>query len=135
MSRYVVLLLAVSMLAGCASYGATAGRVVIRNDTGTVDVRFSERDRALIRDYYEESAKHRKGLPPGLAKRGGDLPPGLARREQLPPGLRYEPLPQDLDRRLSPLPSSYLRVRVGQDIVLMDGKTHVVFDVIYGIAR
>jgi len=49
--------------------------------------------------------------------------------------LQYEPLPYDLDRRLSRLPSSYVRVRIGQDIVLMDGRTRVVLDVIYGVGN
>jgi hypothetical protein len=133
--KYLLFLLTAMLLGGCASYAATSGRVVIRDDTGMVDVRFSDHDRALIHDYYEESRKHGKGLPPGLAKRHGDLPPGLAKRQKLPPGLQYEPLPHDLDRRLSRLPSSYIRVRVGQDIVLMDGRTRVVLDVIYGVAN
>ncbi len=135
MYKYLLFLLTALMLGGCATYGATSGRVVIRDDTGMVDVRFSDHDRTLIHDYYEEYRKHGKGLPPGLAKRHGDLPPGLAKRQKLPPGLQYEPLPRDLDRRLAPLPSSYIRVRVGQDIVLMDGRTRVVLDVIYGAAN
>ena len=134
MHKYILFLLATLLLGGCASYGATSGRVVIRDDTGMVDIRFSDHDRTLIHDYYGEARRHGKGLPPGLAKRHGELPPGLAKRQKLPPGLQYEPLPRDLDRRLAPLPSSYIRVRVGQDIVLMDGRTHVVLDVIYGAA-
>ena len=134
MYKYILTVLALLMLGGCASYTATSGRVVIRDDDGVIDVRISDHDRALIQEYYGKSGKHGKGLPPGLAKRGGHLPPGLAKRDKLPPGLRGEPLPRDLDRRLSPLPASYVRVTVGQDIVLMDRKTRVVMDVIYGIA-
>jgi len=40
-----------------------------------------------------------------------------------------------LERDLAPLPGNYVRVRVGGDIVLMDGKTRVVFDILHGIAR
>ena len=135
MHKYVLPLLLVSILSGCASYTSTSGRVVIKDDTGVVDVRISDRDRSLIEHYYKKSYKNRKGLPPGLAKRGDNLPPGLAKRDKLPPGLQGEPLPHDLEGKLARLPSSYVRVRIGQDIVLMDRKTRVVFDVVYGIAK
>jgi hypothetical protein len=131
MYRYLIFMLAVLMLGGCASYGATSGRVVIRDDTGVVDIRIDDRDRAHIHDYYRSN----KGLPPGLAKRGGNLPPGLAKRDRLPPGLQGDSLPYELERKLSRLPSSYVRVRIGQDIVLMDRNTRMVLDVVYGIGR
>ncbi|MEW6331690.1 MAG: hypothetical protein AB1560_09545 [Pseudomonadota bacterium] len=131
MNKHVSLLLAVIMLAGCATQAATSGRVVIRDDTGVVDIRINDRDREYIHDYYRGG----KGLPPGLAKRGGHLPPGLAKRDRLPPGLQGDALPYELERRLSRLPSSYVRVRIGQDIVLMDRNTRVVLDVVYGIGR
>jgi hypothetical protein len=70
-----------------------------------------------------------------LAKRGGNLPPGLAKRDRLPPGLQGDALPYELERKLSRLPSSYVRVRIGQDIVLMDRNTRVVFDVVYGVGK
>lgn len=135
MYRYVLFALMVLMLGGCATYGATSGRVVIKDDDSVVDVRISDHDRSLIEHYYKKSYKNRKGLPPGLAKRGGNLPPGLAKRDKLPPGLQGDPLPYELERQLTKLSTSYVRVRVGQDIVLMDRKTRVVFDVVYDIAR
>lgn len=134
MYKYVLATLAALMLSGCASYTATSGQVVIKDDDTTIDVRIGDRDRVLIRDYYK-TAKHKKDLPPGLAKRGGNLPPGLAKRDKLPPGLQGEPLPRELERELSPLPSSYVRVKVGKDIVLMDRKTRVVFDIVYGLGN
>src|SRR4030067_3165752 len=130
MYKYIMALLLASVLAGCASYTATSGRVVIKEDTGGVDIRIDDRDRAHINDYY----RGKKGLPPGLAKRGGNLPPGLAKRDKLPPGLQGEPLPSGLEEKLSPLPPNYVRVRVGQDIVLMDKKTRVVLDVVFVLA-
>lgn len=116
----------------CAAHAATSGRVVLQDEHARVDIRFNDRDRHLIEEYYKHGKK-RKALPPGLAKRNG-LPPGLAKRERLPPGLDYHPLPAELEAKLSPLPSGYVRVRVGKDIVLMDGKTHVILDVIYSAA-
>jgi hypothetical protein len=131
MNRHFLIALALLMLAGCATQAATSGRVVIRDDTGVVDIRIDDRDRAHIHDYYRGG----KGLPPGLAKRGGHLPPGLAKRDRLPPGLQGDSLPYELERKLSRLPSSCVRVRIGQDIVLMDRNTRVVFDVVYGIGK
>jgi hypothetical protein len=133
--KYVLATLAALMLSGCASYTATSGQVVIKDDDKMIDVRIGDNDRALIENHYKKSKKHKKGLPPGLAKRGGNLPPGLAKHDKLPPGLQGDPLPYDLERRLTKLPSSYVRVRIGQDIVLMDGKTRVVLDVVYGVAN
>jgi hypothetical protein len=132
--KYVLAALAVIQLGGCASYTATSGQVVIKDDDSRIDVRIGDSDKVLIRDYYK-SSKHKKGLPPGLAKRGGNLPPGLAKRDKLPPGLQREPLPSGLEEKLSPLPPNYVRVRVGQDIVLMDRRTRAVLDVVYGIAN
>lgn len=135
MRKSIAILLTGLLLNGCAAYTATSGQVVIRDDNTVIDVRFSDRDRGIIENYYKKSSKHKKGLPPGLAKRGGHLPPGLAKRDKLPPGLQGDSLPHDLERQLTRLPSSYVRIRVGQDIVLMDGKTRVMVDVVYGMAN
>ena len=136
MHRYLWPALAALALGGCATHAATSGRVVIQDQNATVDVAINHHDRAVIRDYYTnlKSKQKKKGLPPGLAKRDGGLPPGLAKRDKLPPGLQSEPLPYELEGKLSHLPESYVRVRVGQDVVLMNQKTRVVFDVVYGVA-
>jgi len=130
-SLFALALALAALIAGCAAIGATSGRVVIQDQNTQVAVTFSSRDRALIEGYY---GKNKKNLPPGLAKRKGGLPPGLAKRDTLPPGLQRDPLPNELEVQLTALPSGYVRVRVGQDIVLLDGRTRVVFDVIYGAA-
>lgn len=122
-------------LVGCV-YGpySTSGRVVLQDDHGMVDIAFSDHDREIIHDYYTHSyKKKRKGLPPGLAKKG-KLPPGLqkqlVRRGQLPPGLEYRSLPYDLERRLSHIPSGYARVMIEGSFVLFNKRTNVIFDVI-----
>jgi len=134
MYRSVFVFISGLMLSGCATYSATSGQVVIRDDSGVINVQIDSRDRAIIENYYKKFSSRQKGLPPGLAKRDGNLPPGLAKRDKLPPGLQGEPLPYELEKELRKFPSTYVRLKVGRDIVLMDGKTRVIFDVIYGVA-
>ncbi|WP_297528132.1 hypothetical protein [Thiohalobacter sp.] len=104
--------------------------MVVGDRHNRVEIRFSDRDRVLIRDYY------RRHLPPGLAKKSR-LPPGLRkqlyRHGELPPGLQGRGLPAELERRLTRLPDGYVRIRVGTDVVLMDRRTRVVLDIIRDI--
>lgn len=136
MMKYIaIILFLATSLAGCiTSPENTSGRVVVHDRNALIDIRFNDRDRYLISDYYGQHGKTKhKRPPPGLAKRGGNLPPGLARRDQLPPGLQGRGLPQELDSRLSHLPDGYVRLKIGTDIVLMNRDTRVVFDIIYGV--
>jgi hypothetical protein len=121
---------------------AIPGRVVHGLDPKRSD-RFLPEERRAIEDYYRRiNAKKKpktKGLPPGLAKRGGDLPAGLqkklARDGQLPPGLqkRLEPLPVDLDRQLPRLPENWARVVVERDVILLDRRTNRILDVMENV--
>lgn len=108
------------------------GAISARDDHGQVTLMFSDHDRDYIHRYY------RSNLPPGLAKRE-HLPPGLrkhlVRRGTLPPGLRAQRLPYDLDRHLSRLPDGYARIRVASDVLLIDARTRVIFDVITDVGR
>lgn len=137
MVRFILLIcICIFPLIGCV-YGPynTSGRVVLQDDHGMVDIAFSDRDRAIIHDYYygQTHQKKKKGLPPGLAKKG-ELPPGLqkqlVRRGQLPPGLQYRSLPHDLEQRLSLIPEGYARVMIEGSFVLFNNHTKVIFDVI-----
>lgn len=99
--------------------------------------RFTAEERRIIEQYYHHGNKSKqKGLPPGLAKRGGNLPPGLQKQldrdGKLPPGLqkRLEPLPTDLDHRLPRLPEHWERVILDRDIVLVDRRTNRILDII-----
>lgn len=101
---------------------------------------FLPEERRMIEDYYRQGKKGKaKGLPPGLAKRGGNLPPGLQKHleknGQLPPGLqkRLEPLPADLDRRLPRLPDYWERVVIERDVILIDRRTNRILDIIENI--
>lgn len=168
MFRYY--LIALFLLPGFA-YGAdvsVSGRVTVRDGDSSISVAYSNQDRATIDNYYrrhretdyadrrdrddddrydrdeERGRRHGRGMPPGLAKRGGDLPPGLAKRRSLPPGLArndrlpedvaYEPLPRELERRLPPLPSpDYVRIRIGTDFLILNKRTHLIVDIAKGL--
>jgi len=95
----------------------------------SVQLTFGERDRETIREYcvHPES-----GLPPGLAKRGGSLPPGLEkqlrRNGRLPPGLQKKVarFPNELERRLPPLPANYVRVFVEGRGLIVDANFNII---------
>ena len=114
-----------------------------RNDTGeergnrrAADPLFGPRERDIITGYFGGPSSN---LPPGLAKRDGRLPPGLEkhleREGTLPPGLqkRLTPFPQDLGRRLPPLPPNYRRGIIGSDVLLVDIRNWRVVDIMYHV--
>jgi hypothetical protein len=80
-----------------------------------------------IRVIHEYAASRK--LPPGLAKREA-LPPGLRaqlhERGELPPGLqkRLIAVPPPLIARLPPVPSHYRRYFAGDDLIVIDDRTH-----------
>ena len=115
-----------------------------RNPAAALDTnraaRFLPEERRIIEEYYHKSKKAKqKGLPPGLAKRGGNLPPGLQKKldknGRLPPGLqkRLEPLPVDLDRRLPRLPEHWERVILERNVILIDRRTQRILDIIENV--
>jgi hypothetical protein len=130
------LFLKAAAFAGISLYGRGIGAALDVSRPG----RFLPEERRLIEDYYRQADKGKgKGLPPGLAKRGGNLPPGLQKHleknGQLPPGLqkRLEPLPVDLDRRLPRLPEYWERVVLERDVILIDRRTNRILDIIENI--
>ena len=100
---------------------------------------FLPEERRIINEYYRRNITKKKGLPPGLAKRGGKLPPGLQKHleknGQLPPGLqkRLEPLPSALDARLPSIPEYWERVIVERDVILLDRRTNRILDIIENV--
>lgn len=100
---------------------------------------FLPEERRIINEYYRGANTTKKGLPPGLAKRGGKLPPGLQKHLEknghLPPGLqkRLEPLPSALDSRLPSLPEYWERVIVERDVILLDRRTNRILDIIENV--
>ena len=132
MLRKLLILMLMFTLAGCATHAATSGRVVVRDDRVPAAPGFQERDRAIVTEYYRQAK--RKKTPRGLAKRE-QLPPGLAKREVLPSSVHGQPLPADLEARLSVLPGSTVRLLVGRDMVLLYRNTRVVLDILYGVTN
>ncbi len=125
MHRYLLWLLLAVMLGGCAAYTATSGKVVLKDDSKAADIRLSPSDRRVIEEYYRTHAGQ-KGTTTKVQAVIGRV---------LPAGAKTEPLPRELEPKLSPLSSSHVRLRVGQDVVLMDGKTRVIVDVLHGVAN
>jgi hypothetical protein len=99
---------------------------------------FLPEERRIISEYYRRDNTSKKGLPPGLAKRG-KLPPGLQKHleknGQLPPGLqkRLEPLPSALERKLPAIPEYWERVIVERDVILLDRRTNRILDIIENV--
>jgi hypothetical protein len=123
--------------------GGEQGGAVARASEGAQALMFSDRDQQLILNYYgsgggDGGGRGRghggRGLPPGLAKRGGNLPPGLERQLQrngtLPPGLqkKVEPFPAELTQQLPRLPSGYSRVIVEGRALILD-RNNKIFDI------
>src|SRR5258708_4830400 len=105
---------------------------------GYVQYGFGAHDRQVISTYY---SNHTQGLPPGLAKRGGNLPPGLEKQLErngtLPPGLqkKLEPCPVELDRQLPPLPVDYGRAVIGAHLGVYNKNTNIVVDIFKDVVR
>lgn len=150
MYRYLLVAALAIPVAASADDLNVSGRVSVRDHNKSIDVVFSNNDKAVIQDYYRvrrtddeyEGGRHGRGMPPGLAKKGGvppglakkgGLPPGLAKHQRLPDDVQYEMLPPDLESRLPPLPANYVRIRVGQDFAILNKKTHVVLDTAVGL--
>jgi hypothetical protein len=121
--------------AGKDSKGKGKGAGAAEHDSTRVAVNiFVGGDREIIREYV---AKYPQGgLPPGLAKRGGDLPPGLEKhlrkKGHLPPGLQKKvtALPLDLEGRLHPLEPGLRRGFLEGRAVIYNQKTALVLDIL-----
>jgi len=136
-SVFLFLMLSASMvLAGHQGKGKGKHGDDESEQAGAHDDTFVGIDRDMIRHHYAGyRAPDYRGLPPGLAKRGGDLPPGLEKHLQrnghLPPGLEKKlyPFPVELEHRLPPLRPGLTRGIIGGHAVIMDKKSSVILDI------
>jgi len=142
-----------------ASFGVlAASNVADEIAKQAVHIVFTETEKKVIREYFEDSAyggytkqtqessqgggkkgkKNKKGMPPGLAKRK-ELPPGLQRHLErngtLPPGLQKKALPSDLQTRLPAEHRGYERVIVDTDVLLVETATGIIRDIIQDVLK
>ncbi|MBE9521502.1 MAG: hypothetical protein IME97_10245 [Proteobacteria bacterium] len=134
--QQICILLVSSLLVACATHPTIdSGSVAVGNEDMSAVIVFSDNDRQKITQYYKKGGKT-KAVPPGLAKKQ-ELPPGLQKHiekyGELPPGLEGRSLPEDLERSLTRLPAGYVRLKVGGDVIIMNQKTRVVFDVVWDV--
>jgi hypothetical protein len=96
---------------------------------------FTTQERTVITRWF---TTNRSNLPPGLAKRE-TLPPGLERqlrqRGTLPPGLqsKIQPLPVELERQLTAIPTGYRRVVIAGNVIVMNPTTGLIYDIIRNV--
>ena len=96
---------------------------------------FTTQERTVITRWF---TTNRSNLPPGLAKRE-TLPPGLEKqlrkRGTLPPGLqkKIQPLPIELERQLTPIPTGYRRVVIAGNVIVMNPTTGLIYDIVRNV--
>ena len=140
----VLVLCAVASAGWAQGKSAGKGKAAQNNETVGDKVRevlpasqsvFTTRERTIISNWF---GTNRSGLPPGLAKRE-TLPPGLEKQLRqkgtLPPGLQKKlyPLPIGLERQLSVLPTGYRRVIIGNNVILMNPTTGLIYDLVRNV--
>jgi Ni/Co efflux regulator RcnB len=102
-------------------------------------IRFEDRQRIVVRDYYTREF-HSGHCPPGLAKKhNGCMPPGQARKwalgRPLPREVVYYDLPPAVIVDFGMPPAGYRYVRVATDILLIAIGTGIVVDAIQDLGR
>lgn len=108
-------------------------------DRGRKKAHFEDRDRQVIREYYDQ--EYRAGhCPPGLEKKAnGCLPPGQAKKwtvgRPLPPEVVYYEIPPAITIRLSPPPIGHRYIRVANDILMIAVGTGMVMEALDDLSR
>lgn len=131
MSKKILLLAFISatfLLNGCTTRQA----VVVKAHSPGVSTSFyfSDTDRSRIKGYYLYNRPYNKWTPPGHRKHHS---PRYQRHQTLPHGVPYSHLPSHLESRLPRLPPDYIRIVIGEEIMIMNTRTRVIYDVIFGL--
>ncbi len=131
MSKKVLLLALASasiLLSGCV----TTQPVGVRTHSSGVSSSFyfSDTERSRIKGYYLYNRPYSKRTPPGHRKQ---YSPRYQRHQVLPHGIPYNRLPPHLESRLPRLPAGYIRIVVGNEVMIMNARTRVIYDVFFGL--
>lgn len=115
------------------------GRTDKPQAAASVEVRFTDRQKIVLREYFVDEFRQGR-CPPGLAKkRNGCMPPGQAKKWRigypLPPDVVYYDLPPAVVVKLGPPPPGHRYVRVAADILLIAIGTAMVVDAIEDLGR
>ena len=104
---------------------------------------FSTVEKKIIKDFFGEraskaiSGKKNKNKKSKNKGKSGELPPGLQKHIEkygtLPPGLQKKQLPPGLAKRLGSTRSGLQRLIVGDNVVLVEEATGIVYDIIKDI--
>lgn len=116
-----------------------AGDASHRGGGSGVTLRFDDRQRTVIRDYYTQQIRSGH-CPPGLAKKNnGCMPPGQAKKwaigQSLPRDVVFYDLSPEIVIHLGPPPSMHRYVRVASDILLIAVGTGMVIDAIEDLSN
>ena len=128
-TRFTLLILSLFLLTlqGCTIYPTHSQTSVgVYDQNVRLNLLFTDYDRRYIQQYYGHRKKPHGRIPPGYYQR-------YNRHKVLPSHYRPIPIPRELDRRLSPLPSGYIRVMIGNDIAIMNTRTRVLYDIMWQI--
>ncbi len=122
MRQVFMMVMVTPLLGGCATHVASSGSVVIEDSGRAAHAGFSGRERQIIMEYYQRHKREQQAPSTGLV-----------RQDVLPPTLPSRRLPPALEAQLAPLSQPYVRLEVGNDVVLIDRSSRVVIDIIYGV--
>lgn len=123
----IFLATAALLLQGCTIYPShSSTRVSAQYQTSGAHLHFSDYDRRYIQQYYGHRQPSSHKVPPSYYQR-------YNRYQKLPPKYRPKPLNRELNRKLSRLPTGYTRVRIGNDIAIMNTRTRVLSDIMWRI--
>jgi hypothetical protein len=122
------------------SYDRSGERRVEGRGDVRVELRFGDRERVAVRQYYDGERQRSGRCPPGLAKKNnGCMPPGQAKKwfvgKPLPPDVVVYEVPPQLVVQLGVPPSGYKYVRVASDILMVAIGTSMVMDAIQDLGR
>jgi hypothetical protein len=109
-------------------FGGTSRRPRTRSTTYESTPRITYIDRAIVRAYYEQQA-----AIPRVCRwddSAGCIYGPVHSNQILPQAAAAAPLPAELERKLSVLAPRFERLIVGDDIVLVETQSRVIYDVV-----